>query len=180
MTRLSCIALLFGLTVFSQSKDNIEYRDLTTIEGTDFVVASAVRFSKADAPDNRILLFINTKTGQTRKVEFEGEGYPGKVKQVKIDAFGINKIIVAGQTIGKFSKAWNAPSRLMVFSADGNEKTTLTEASFFVKTWEVNDNTATIVVSGEYDSNGNGKSDKTDRNEIHVYDLNTLKLLHRF
>ena len=77
---------------------------------------------------------------------------------------------------GKNGIDWNDPTQIFILSPDGKEKTQLTESKFFVRTWIVNELTGTIVVSGYYDTNNNGKYDKTDKNEIHIYDLKTLKL----
>ncbi|MCH5716814.1 hypothetical protein [Niabella hibiscisoli] len=46
-----------------------------------------------------------------------------------------------------------------------------------MRTWVVNKKAGTIVIAGHYDTNGNGKYDKTDKNEIGIYDLKTLKLI---
>jgi hypothetical protein len=43
----------------------------------------------------------------------------------------------------------------------------------------VNKKTGTIVVTGHYDTNNNNKYDKTDKNEISIYDLKTLKLVSK-
>lgn len=49
----------------------------------------------------------------------------------------------------------------------------------FVRTWMVNKKTGTIVITGHYDTNNNGKYDKTDKNEIGIYDLRTLMLISK-
>lgn len=54
----------------------------------------------------------------------------------------------------------------------GKEMTQLTEDKFFV----VNTQTGKLVVAGYYDTNNNNKYDKTDKDEILIYDLKTLKL----
>ena len=57
----------------------------------------------------------------------------------------------------------------------GKEMTQLTEDKFFV----VNTQTGKLVVAGYYDTNNNKKYDKTDKDEILIYDLKTLKLASR-
>ncbi|MBB5437550.1 hypothetical protein HDC92_001222 [Pedobacter sp. AK017] len=52
------------------------------------------------------------------------------------------------------------------------------EDRFFVSTWIVNKQTGRIVITGHYDSNNNGKYDKTDKNQLLIYDLKTLKLIN--
>jgi hypothetical protein len=74
---------------------------------------------------------------------------------------------------------WNDPTQIIILSIDGQEKVQLTEDNFFVRTWTVNRQTGTIVIAGHYDTNNNGKYDKTDKNEILIYDLKTLKLISK-
>lgn len=77
---------------------------------------------------------------------------------------------------GKSGIDWSDPQQIFVLSADGKTKEQLTEDKFFTRTWTVNHQTGTIVIAGHYDSNGNGKHDKTDKNEILIFDLKTLEL----
>ena len=77
---------------------------------------------------------------------------------------------------GKKGIDWNDPEQIIILSPDGKEKTQLTENKFFLRTWTVNRLTGTIIVTGHYDSNNNKKYDRTDKNEIHIYDLRTLKI----
>jgi hypothetical protein len=72
---------------------------------------------------------------------------------------------------------WEDPMQIIALSTDGKEKTQLTEDRFFVRTWTINKKTGSIVISGYYDTNSNGKYDKTDKNMILIYDLKTLKLI---
>ena len=104
------------------------------------------------------------------------------VEQVKIDSLGINKIIVSAKTIdldGKNGIDWVDPEQILILSTDGQEKTKLTENKFFTRTWIVNRQTGMIVITVHYDTNNNNKYDKTDKNEIHIYDLRTLKLISK-
>lgn len=61
----------------------------------------------------------------------------------------------------------------------GKEMTQLTEDKFFVRTGTVNTQTGKLVIAGYYDTNNNNKYDKTDKDEILIYDLKTLKLASR-
>lgn len=61
----------------------------------------------------------------------------------------------------------------------GKEMTQLTEDKFVVRTGSVNTQTGKLVVAGYYDTNNNNKYDKTDKDEILIYDLKTLKLASR-
>ena len=80
---------------------------------------------------------------------------------------------------GKKGIDWNDPNQLIILSTDGHERTQLTDSNLFVRTWAINRSTGTVVVTGHVDSNRNGKYDKTDKNEILIYDLKTLKLIRK-
>jgi hypothetical protein len=174
---------ILTLTTYGQDKYNyVHYNKLTEVVGTEYVIASIENWGKSFGTKSRYLLFINTKTGQSKQVDFPNDGYIEKVEQVKIDSLGINKIIVSAQTVdldGKSGIDWEDPKQVMILSVDGQEKTQLTDNKFFSRTWTVNKQTGTIVITGHYDTNNNNKYDKTDKNEIHIYDLRTLKLISK-
>jgi hypothetical protein len=171
------------LATFGQDKYNYTlFNKLTEVEGTDYVIARIENWGKGDGLKNRYLLFIDTKTGQTNQVDFPNEGYFQKVEQVKIDDLGINVILISAQTVdldGKRGIDWNDPTQLIVFSTDGKERTQLTDSKLFVRAWVINRKAGTIVITGHYDINNNGKYDKTDKSEIGIYDLKTLKLIKK-
>ena len=177
------ILTIFSFTVYGQDKYNYtNFNKLTEVQGTDYVIARIENWGKMEGLRNRYLLFINTKTGQTSQVDFPNEGYFQQIEQVKIDDLGINKIIVSAQTVdlnGKKGIDWNDPTQIIVLSTDGKERIQLTENKLFVRTWTVNKKTGTIVIAGHYDTNNNGKYDKTDKNEVGIYDLKTLKLISK-
>lgn len=168
------------LSIFGQDKYNyIQFNKLTEVKGTDYVIASIDNRSKMEGSKNKYLLFIDTKNGLTKQIDFPGDGYIRQVEQIKIDSLEINKIIVVAKAVdldGKSGIDWSDPQQIFVLSADGQTKKQLTEDKFFTSTWVVNYQTGMIVITGHYDSNGNGKYDKTDKNEILIYDLETLEL----
>ncbi len=103
----------------------------------------------------------------------------GQVEQVKIDNFEINQIILTAKSVdldGKKGIDWSDPQQIFVLSVNGKSKKQLTQDKFFARTWIVNYQTGMIVITGHYDSNKNGKYDKTDKNEILIFDLKTLEL----
>ena len=173
----------WSLAGFGQDKYNYVYfNKLTEVLGTEYVIASIENVGKMFDTKSRYLLFINTNTGQTKQVDFPKDAYMQKLEQVKIDSLGINKIIVSAQTLdlnGKHGIDWVDPIQVIVLSADGQERTQLTDNKFFSSTWAVNKQTGTVVVTGHYDTNNNNKYDKTDKNEIHIYDLRTGKLISK-
>jgi hypothetical protein len=184
MKQIFIIALtIFTLTIYGQDKfDYVHFNKLIEVEGTEYVIASIENFGKSLSfkANSKYLLFINTTNGVTKQVDFPRDASIREIKQIKIDSLGINLIVVSGQTVdlnGKSGIDWNDPTQIIILSPDGKEKTQLTESKFFVRTWIVNKLTGTIVVTGHYDTNNNGKYDKTDKNEIHIYDLKTLKLV---
>lgn len=131
---------------------------------------------------SRYLLFINIKTGETSQVDFPSDAGIEEVKQIKVDSIDLNVISVSARTVdldGKSGIDWNDPIQIIILSTDGKTKTQLTDNKFFARTWLVNKLTGTILVTGHYDTNNNNKYDKTDKNEILVYDLKTLKLFSK-
>lgn len=177
------LLILLSLNIYAQDKYNYtHFNKLTEVEGTDYVFATIENLGKIEGVKNRYLLFINTKTGETNQADFPNDSNLEKFEQVKIEDLNINKIIVSAQTIdldGKKGIDWNDPNQIFVLSTDGKEKVQLTDSKLFVRTWVVNKKTGTIVVTGHYDTNNNGKYDKTDKNEISIYDLQTLKLISK-
>lgn len=181
MKKILIITLTFyTLTVYGQDKYNyVHFNKLTEVVGTEYVIASIENWGKMLETKSRYLLFINSKTGETKQVDFPNDSWTEKPEQIKIDSMGINLILVSARTVdldGKSGIGWNDPTQIIVLSPDGKEKVQLTDDKFFVRTWTINMLTGTIVITGHYDTNNNNKYDKTDKNEIHIYDLKTLKL----
>jgi hypothetical protein len=180
---LTIIFATLTLPSFGQDKYNyVDFNKLSEVIGTEYVIASIENWGKMFDTKSRYLLFINTKTGLTKQVDFPNDGYVEKIEQVKLDSLDINKIIVSAQTVdldGKNGIDWADPKQIIILSTDGQKKTQLTDDKFFSQTWIVNKQTGTITVTGHYDTNNNNKYDKTDKNEIHIYDLQTLKLISK-
>ncbi|MBK7589745.1 MAG: hypothetical protein IPI22_16160 [Bacteroidetes bacterium] len=132
---LILIFTILTLTTYGQDKYNyVHFNKLTEVVGTEYVIASIENWGKSFGTKSRYLLFINTKTGQTKQVDFPNDGYMEKVEQVKIDSLGINKIIVSAQTVdldGKNGIDWADPKQIIILSTDGQEKTQLTDNIFF-------------------------------------------------
>jgi hypothetical protein len=184
MRHLSFIIFLISSTfAFAQDKTNyVHYNKLIELKGTEYVLATVENMGKMFSSNGKYLLFINTKNGQSKQIDFPKDAQIRKVEQIKIDSLGINKVIVVANTVNldnDKSIDWHDPTQIIILSTDGKDKVQLTEDKFFVSTWTTNSQTATIVVTGHYDSNNNGKYDKTDKNEVVIYDLKTLKLIAR-
>jgi hypothetical protein len=172
--------LASGFLVGQDKYNYVHFNKLVEVEGTEYVIATIENRGKMLEINEKYLLFINTTNGETRQVDFHKEAFIGELKQVKIDRLKINLIVLSARTIDLNEKKgidWEDPTQIIVLSADGKEKTQLTENSFFVRTWTVNKETGRIVVTGHYDANNNKKYDKTDKNEILIYDLRTLNLI---
>lgn len=177
---LTAFFLIIAINSYGQDKYNyIHFNKLTEVAGTEYVIASVEDRGKMFDIKNRYLLFVNSETGETNQVDFSGDANIRKIEQIKIDTLGINLIAVEARTVdldGKKGIDWNDPTQIIIISPDGKQKTQLTESRFFVRTWVVNQLSGTIVVTGHYDTNNNNKYDKTDKSEIHIYDLKTLTL----
>ena len=180
---LVIVLTILTLTTYGQEKYNyVHFNKLTEVVGTEYVIASIENRGKMLDTKSRYLLFINTGTGETNQVDFPNDAWIGNLDQVKLDSLDLNIIVVSARTVdldGKNGIDWNDPTQIIIISPDGKTKTQLTDNKLFVRTWTVNKLTGTIVVTGHYDTNNNNKYDKTDKNEIHVYDLKTLKLISK-
>ena len=180
---LTSALMILTLTIYGQDKYNhIHFNKLTEVIGTEYVIASMENQGKMYNTKSQYFLFINTQTGDINQVDFPSDANIGKLEQIKIDSLGINLIVVSAKTIDLDNKSgidFNDPMQIIVFSPDGKQKNQLTSDRFFTRTWIINKQTGSIVITGHYDTNNNGKYDKTDKSEIQIYDLKTLKLISK-
>ena len=157
--------------------NGVKYNKMTPVMGTNYVIATFKDSSKKAIYNNH-LLFINTSTNQKNKIDFPSNVYFDKIEQVKIDNLGINKILIVAKTdyVGKdrFIDLRERPTKILILSPDGQEKTQLTADSLFVSSWEINNQNGSIFIRGYYDTNKNGKNDKADKSEELLFDLKTL------
>ena len=172
------LVTLISINSYAQDKTSYTaYNKLVEVAGTNYVMAFVQNLGKV-AEEGRSLLFIETKSGENREVSFPKNSYLEKVEQIKLDTPGINLFIVVGRTVNLNSNKtidWNDPRQIFVLSVDGKEKTQITEDRYFASSWVINRQTGMIVITGHYDSNNNGKYDKTDKAEVMVYDLKAMK-----
>lgn len=179
---LFVLLYILSLGANAQDKNNyVAYNKLTNVEGTSFVLASMENRSKMRT-ENKFLLFINTANGESVQMDFPKDAFIEKIEQVKIDSLNINRLIISANTLnldGNKGIDWNDPKQIFVCSTNGKEKIQVTEDRFFASFWIVNRPTGVIVITGYNDSNNNGKYDKTDKNEIVVYDLKTMSQLKK-
>ncbi len=175
------LMLFLTLNTFSQDKSSyIVYNKLTEISGTEFVVASIENYGKGFFAKGEHLLFINTKNGESKKTEFPKDAQIYRIEQIRIDSLSINNIIVVAKTIntnGDKGIDWKDPQQVFVFSPDGKQLAQLTDNNFFSSAWVINRHTGTIIISGHYDTNKNGENNKTDKDEVLIFDLKSYKLV---
>ena len=135
---LTILFSILTLTSYGQDKYNyVHFNRLTEVVGTEYVIASIENWGKMFDTKSCYILFINTRTGQTKQVDFPNDGDMEKIEQVKVDSLDINKIIVSAQTVdldGKKGIDWADPKQIIILSADGQEKTQLTDDKFFSRT----------------------------------------------
>jgi len=168
--------MFFCLSIsgFAQDKFNyIVYKELKEIKGTDYVIASIENWGKL-LLKNESLLFINSITGQSKPVNFPKGSTIEKFKQVKIDNLDINLIVASVQNFDSGKSIWNNQKHIFIISIDGQMIKQLTDDSFFSSSWIINKHVGSIVITGQVDSNSNGRSDPSDKSEILIYDLKTL------
>jgi len=179
---LIIILTILTCYVYGQDKYNyVSFNELTEVSGTEYIIATIENKSKIETK-SKYLLFINTQNGRTKQVDLPKDSYIRTIQQIQIDNLNINKVILVAKTVNLNNNKgidWNDPQQVFILSTNGENKTQLTENGFFVRTWTTNEKTGTIVITGHYDSNSNGKYDKTDKNEILIFDLKTEKLKTR-
>ncbi|PWV55603.1 hypothetical protein [Chitinophaga sp. S165] len=148
------------------------------LKGTEYVLS---RFEYGGKKSSvQYLLFINTRNGQFKRIDFPDNGRIQSTVQIKIDSLQINKIMMAIHSTNDDKHFnWVYPTQLFLFSIDGKEKVALTEERFFARTWEINNTTGSIVVTGYYDINGNHEHDASDEFQMLLYDLKTAKLISK-
>ncbi len=181
-TALTLFLVIAALHTSAQDKyDHLAYNNITDLDGSNYVIATAGHYGKKTS-GSRFLLFINTSGGESRQVDFPDAAYINRIEQVKIDSLGINKVMVIANTVnldgGKYID-WDDPRQVFLLSPDGKEKVQVTEDKFFVRSWMIKRQTGVIIITGNYDSNDNGKYDVKDKSEILLYDLKTAKLISR-
>lgn len=180
---LLILLTICSINLFGQKKyPTTSFNNFVEVEGTSYVIAEIDNRSKTERKTQSYLLFLNTEDGTTNQVVIENHGFYTDVKQVKIDELDINSIIVSAKTFdfdGKKGIDWSDPIQLFVISVDGKNKNLLTPKDFSVRKWAINKHSGTVVVTGFYDLNRNGKIDDSEVNEIQIYDLKTLKLQHK-
>ncbi len=186
LVQLKYIAiLLFSiLAISAYGQDKYQYLNSGSpmeLKGTEYVLSRFEYGGKKSSFRERYLLFINTRNGQSKRIDFPNNGRIQSTLQIKIDSLHINKIMMAIHSANVDDKHfnWVYPTQLFLFSIDGEEKVALTEDSFFVRNWEINHTTGNIVVTGYYDVNANHEHDTSDEYQMLLYDLKTAKLISK-
>lgn len=179
------VILFFSiLTISAYGQDNTYYYihpdRLVELKGTDYVLSKVETWAKMITVKSQYLLFINTRNGQSKRIDFPRDASVQMTEQIKIDSLQINKVLVVAKMVnldnGKRIDAGD-PTQIILFSTDGREKVQLTEDKFFVRDWVIHSKTGNMVVRGYYDTNNSGKFDKEDDYQILLYDLKTAKLI---
>ncbi|OSZ79174.1 hypothetical protein CAP35_13240 [Chitinophagaceae bacterium IBVUCB1] len=183
MKKQLLVALLaMPVCLYAQKKLDYErYNNVVPIDGTEYLYATAEHEGKKST-DNDFLMFINTQTGETKKVEFPKGSQIYKINHIRYDSIGVNKIMLIGKTVDLNDRGginYNDPTQVIILSVDGKEKNVITSDGYFVNQWYLSAKYGTLTILGYYDSNNNGRNDYNDKAEILVYDLKQMKLLSR-
>jgi hypothetical protein len=174
------LLLITGLNLLALNAQKLsyEYDSFINLTGTEYSIAKVQTYSKMEETQTN-LLFINTKTGEAKEINFPEGTNLREIKQVRIDSLNINILLLVAGTIdwnGKKGIDWSDPKQIFILSPSGKEMIQLTENNYFTLAWTVNEYTGTLIVSGYFDGNKNNKRDKIEANEILLYDLRTLEL----
>ena len=185
MKRLfSLLLLLSSFYVKAQLSSGLVYFDkLIDIKGTPNLLGYVINSTTLGDVNTMNLLYINTETGKVKWVDLPDGTLLIDFKQIKIDSQGINQVAVLARIHDTDKNGrinLKDPISLLMVSTDGSKETFLTQNNFFVRIFEVNEQTGILVVTGYYDTNLNGRHDNNELNEVQMYDLKTLKLLYQY
>lgn len=182
MKKILIIFCILSKSLSAQDKfDQIRYNKLIEVEGTPYIIAKEESYSKMELLKKMSILFINTNSGGSVKVDLPNTGYINRIDQIKIDDLSINKILVSARIsdMNKLGTYSLDSEQIIILSVDGKEQIQLTPVKFIVSNWQINKTSGTLTVNGFDDSNENGKLDKKDKPQILIYDLKTLKLTYK-
>src|SRR3954467_6825127 len=103
------------LSVSAQDKFNyVQYNKLTEVKGTEFVIASIENYGKGLFSIGEHLLFINTKTGQSKQTDYPKDAQVYRIEQIKIDSLKINCVLIVAKTVntnGDKEIGWRDPQQ---------------------------------------------------------------------
>ena len=180
---LTFIFILASLLTYAQSKGvNVHYNKLISVKGTEYCIATVENRTKVSTV-NSFLLFINSATGENKSIGFPEGANIQSVQQIKLDTLSINKILIIAGIVdldGKDGIDWGDPKQILICSPDGSDLKQMTDSSYYINTWMINENTGTLIVAGYYDTNNNRRNDKDDKSEVVLIDLKTVTVKHRF
>ncbi|MEZ2444308.1 hypothetical protein AB6805_21440 [Chitinophaga sp. RCC_12] len=166
-----------------QQTDNapsyIPYNRFIHLQGTPYTIAYKYDTTKKGV-GTRHMLFVNGR--DTTRVEYPGVSMIWDIQPVKLDQYHLYKVAALinrknNPRIHKHIDIWEAPLKLYLLSSDGKTNQQLTPNAFFVASYVVDSNKATIACLGFFDNNANEKLDRKDTKDTLVYDLVSLKQL---
>ncbi|WP_205500431.1 hypothetical protein [Rufibacter psychrotolerans] len=163
--------------VRAQEKYSLGYNKLSSIDSTDMVVASQEAYSKwtAGFPDMVSLLFVNTKTGQSKLLELP-PGYVINNTNFNVPARyqGERLVVLRGKNKDWNKKAkleWEDPNVLFIVTASGQHLKQVSPGGESLVEWTVNKQTGAILFITRPDSNQDNKFDFKDESKVYLYHL---------
>jgi hypothetical protein len=165
------ILLCFSINSFSQQDVVHDYRSKAIeIKGTEYLVTESNVIKKSGI--NTSLDFINTISGEVKKVELPPGIMIQNVEQVQIPELGINKIIVT--TVLHTSTETPVSSLVFILSHDGSDMTEIDPGARLIENHTVNTKTGKIVFFIDARLSP-GLKDAKSADRMLIFDLKTLK-----
>lgn len=185
MKRLIIILVFFvSLIANAQtSSELISFEKLINLKGTPYLLGFVVSTNSLGDINTMSLMSINSHTGITETVDLPTGTMLIDFQQIKMDSIGVNCVAILARIFDADKNDrinTRDPVSLFIVSPDGKQKADLTPSNYYVRLWEVNEASGNLVVTGFYDTNKNGRYDPTEKNEIQIFDMKTLKLIHKF
>ncbi|AKQ46807.1 hypothetical protein TH63_16120 [Rufibacter radiotolerans] len=184
LTALLLLAFLWAAAgkAQGQGKYSPQYNQLTVLDSTDMVVASIYSASKISLGlgEEVGLLFINTRTGQSVRVELPP---PFQIDATALKESGRYRkerpvIIIGGD------KAWNQNDKLdsndlralFITTSTGQGLQQVSPKGEHLVHWKMQKTTNALTFITKADSNRDGKFDEKDVNKVYVFHLTEEKL----
>jgi hypothetical protein len=165
-----------------QGKFSPQYNQLTVLDSTDMVVASIYSASKISVGlgEEVGLLFINTRTGQSVRVELPA---PFQIEATAYKESGTYRkerpvVIIGGD------KTWNQNDKLdsndlralFITTASGQGLQQVSPKGEHLVHWKMQKTTNALTFITKADSNKDNKFDEKDVNKVYVFHLTEEKL----
>ncbi len=149
MKKVTLMVLLVSVFVEAQKLDRANFGTLQNIESTDFLVTYTANFSKvAIKKENAKIIFINTKSSQTKEVILPKTTNLRKIiSNIEVNYLGSKFVVLEcySEVEKTLPKASNSVNELYLISLNDFKLVKISSSNFTIRDWEINNETKKIV-----------------------------------